>query len=165
MRSAFVPGEIPGTNVNICTGWCYQLVQMFFPVSPLSLPFSFLFFSHIISSHPDSKSQILQVSNQDSVTKFTTRFQITISTHHITYYINLIHLIRFSQQHNNQDSQEHRNLQSQKHTRSSSLPRSLGPCLSARAEHAVGLCPAWEIEKGLVEKRKNEKEGRKRKKK
>jgi hypothetical protein len=86
----------------------YQVVlrtgtNVFFP---RELYFPSFLFSFLISSHPDSKSQILQVSNQDSITKFTTSFQITICTHHITYYNNLIHLIKFSQRHNNQDSQE-----------------------------------------------------------
>jgi hypothetical protein len=103
---------------SVCTGWntrhknashLYRVVlptdTNVFPMSPLSLPFPLLFSSHLISSHPNLKLQIWQVSNQDSITKFTS-FQITISTHHITYYINLIHLIKFSQQHNNQDSQE-----------------------------------------------------------
>jgi hypothetical protein len=90
---------------HICTGWCYQPVQMFSPPWAL-FPSHFLLFSFLISSHPALKSQILQVSNQDSITKFTTSSQIIISTHHITYYINLIYLIKFSQQHNNQDSQE-----------------------------------------------------------
>lgn len=94
---AFIPGEVLSTGTNI-----------FGPVSPLSLTFSFLFLcflfffsSHLISieSHPDPKSQIIQVSNQDKITKFTS-FKITISTHHITSYINLVHVIRFAQQHN-----------------------------------------------------------------
>jgi hypothetical protein len=70
-------------------------------MSPLSLHFHFIFFSFFISSHP--------ISSRFKITNFTSlesKFNHKIHMHHFTYYINLIHLIKFSQQHNNQDSQE-----------------------------------------------------------
>jgi hypothetical protein len=85
---------------------CYQPVQMFPPVSPLFPSFfSFLFSSHLISSR-------FKITN---FTSLESRFNYKIHnkfpnhnmyTHHITYYINLIHLVKFSQQHNNQDSMD-----------------------------------------------------------
>jgi hypothetical protein len=54
----FVPAEIPGTDVIICTGSCYTPVQMCFPTplpgpsfpSILFFPFLFFFSSHLIHS-------------------------------------------------------------------------------------------------------------------
>jgi hypothetical protein len=89
-----------GTRYNKCEH-LYQLVFPPWTLFPFPFFLSFFFsFPYLISSHPDSKSQILQVSIQDSITKIKTSFQITISAHQITSYVNLIHLIRFAQQHN-----------------------------------------------------------------
>jgi hypothetical protein len=56
--------------------------------------FYFLFFSHLIS-HPDSKLQHLQVSNQDSITIFTTSLQShSLCISHLTIsYISVSHKI------------------------------------------------------------------------
>jgi hypothetical protein len=97
---AFEPGEIPSTNVNICTRWSLALVQMCvcFVNSPSSLPppsaiFSF-FFYFLISSHLIliSHSYNIISYNSQSQEKITSTFLFHKNHNHTTFAITITSL-------------------------------------------------------------------------